>query len=1095
MAERQRFATRMIQPGNPMQFSPRVPQQQGDSARLNQMGQVAESLMSLSKSFAGAFRAGAEVSEREYLRQQKVEQQILEEQKTADILRGKFVAQQKGVMSPNFIENETPAFKEGYKTEIYSSKIDDDNEYIKALAPNLADKIYARWSSASKEKANKGEQYIPLAEYASVFIQKEKEGLMQGYQNDPVAWKVFSEKGLDFGPLQDALAKHMGEEADTRRKTVLSQRVQRIHKNNHKTYGDYESAASNVRLEIDGISFYTNAEEQNAFLEDKENQLKIATSPDDPVFQSLDFVFNSQPSDGIGFKLSQSQSTNSNYKTVSQRFYKLVENLRIKKEKLEKEQEDNNKTSTQKDIDQLKRDATTLAGEIFGQIQEITTKPEALELQKKINSAEFIAKFREGTSSNSGITLTKLQEAIETVVNSTSLNPSRFTPSEEESSLMRQLKAELQSLASSAKSSPTKQKDIDRYAKSLLKYSKYEGYPELSLLFDKVKENKTEYEKKVKDEQGELYKEKQSKAVDEHVQKLYNDLGKIQRGQVPYTAQAIKAIEKVLGENLDPKYEPIRKLLTKTVQDINTSNKTKLFEDNGVEAVAKAERLTADPNVTVDTLQTAVDQVRYMFNIDAGDKKTAIKTLYDRMFEINSKTLDDETKKKKLELREKIYKNSEKMDKLTEYIKEAKDSGYDDLMKEAQGYVSVLNSRAYTKGVKDEERNRQKTQKTKQDIARGKSFSVYDNLSTSLALAVENNDQKQIKKLRKDFDVALKGPLGADPGLQEMLYGEFKNAAVKMLENTNETSKRNKAIELKKKAKESQEKFQEEQTKTLQQVNQLIVGDNPNFTKARELIASRFNKVDYNDETKELETSNPTVFGMSQQSRLYDTVRVEEYKYKLKTTDVKTSTDPGVVLTIEKDLYNFPEQKAGESDDSFDKRAEDEHAKIYKKLADAYTGGKLLETSFNRLKRSLDTMLEGGIDARKERFKNDPINIINTRRKALYLEVGKSDAFYFSLPGAATFLENIQESRNEVYKDLLIEYDTAISEEYETNPEFNTNKTVRRNRTKEIYETVLENNKARIEQIKEQLNKLETEATDEGFDVRDSVYDRLKQMF
>ena len=1094
MAER--FAPRMIQPGNPMQFSPRVQGQQGDTARLNQMSQVAESLMSLSKSFAGAFRAGAEVSEQEAKRKQKIEQEILEEQKTADILRGKFVAKQKGVLSPDFLGKETPAFQEGYKTEIYSSKIKDDNTYIKkTLAPTISSTIYARWSSASKEKEAKGEQYIPLAEYASVLLQQEKEQLMQGYENDPIAWKVFSETGLDFTPVHDALADLMGNEAVSRRKTVLGQRVIRSHQNNHKTYSDYENASSNVRLNIDGVFFFTRDEEQNAFLEDKENQLKIATSPDDPVFQSLDFVFNSSPSDGIGFKESRSPSTDSTFKTVSQRFYKLVENLRIKKEKLEKEREDNNKTSTQKEIDELKREATTLAGEIFGQIQEITTKPEALELQKKINSADFIAKFREGTMSNSGITLTKLQEAIESVINSTALNPSRFTPSEEETSLMGQLKAELQSLASSAKSSPTKQKDIDRYTRSLLKYSKYEGYPELSALFDKVKENKAEYEKNLKEEQGKKYKEEESKAVDEHVQKLYNDLGKIQRGQVPYTAPAIKAIEKVLGENLDPKYEPIRKLLTKTVQDINTSNKTKLFEDNGVEAVAKAERLTADPKVTVKTLQTAVDQVRYMFNIDAGDKKTAIKTLYDRMFEINSKTLDDETKKKKLTLREKIYKNSEKMDKLTEYIKEAKDSGYDDLMKEAQGYVSVLNSRAYTKGVKDEERNRQKKQKTKQDIARGKSFSVYNQISTDLALAVENKDGKQIKKLSRNFDKALSGPLGADEGLREMLYTEFKNASIVLQQNTNEGVKRRKVVELKKKAKESQEKFLEEQTKTLQLVNQLIVGDNPNFTKARELIASRFNKVDYNDETKELETSNPTVFGMSQQSRLYDTVRVEEYKYKLKTTDVKTSTDPGVVLTIEKDLYNFPEQKAGESDDSFDKRAEDEHAKIYKKLADAYTNGKLLETSFNRLKRSLDTMLEGGIDARKERIKNDPVNIINTRRKALYLEVGKSDAFYFSLPGAATFLENIQESRNEVYKDLLIEYDTSISEEYQTNPDFNTSPTVRRNRTKEIYETVLENNKTRIEQIKEQLEKLETQATDEGFDVRDTVYDAFKKMF
>ena len=1180
MAERQRFATRMIQPGNPMQFSPSVQAQQGDSARLNQMGQVAESLMSLSKSFAGAFRAGAEVSEQEYLRRQKIEQEILEEQKTADVLRGKFTAQQRGPVPQNVLDAESESFQKGYKTQIYTDKIKDDNDYIKALAPNLADKIYARWSQISKEKANNGEQYIPLAEYASVFIQKEKSRMMKGYENDPIAWEVFSKGGLDFNPLQDELAKHIGEESENRRNVVLAQRSIRNHsKTTHKTYSDYEAAAGVVRLPIEGVDFYTREEEQNAFLQDIENRLRVAESSEDPVFRSLDFTTTSKASDGIGFDVSQSKSYGVDTDTVSERYYKLMESLDKKEKELIKKEEGTSKTADEKGKDEIRAKAKVEALGLLSKVTAVKTKPEADELLKQLDDPNLHYRFRWGTGTGAGITLTQVINKLHEIRNSKELNPSRFKPSDEQLGQMEGIKGKLKALASQAKTGKLPTDAINRYDAQLTPFRSIEGYAELEEILGKVRVNKKEYDDKEKKEASELHEKNQKEARGKQKIDLFKRIAKLEKGEIKPDLRADyqKALQLSLDKLDHDDFVPVIKHFASVVKQLSEGDRLTQFTNNGIDAESKALELTTKTDVTDSELETQIEVLENTYNIDAKSKKSALKTMYDRLFEVRNAKLDKNTLEAKRKLRKQIYSNSEKRDKLEEYIQKATEEGHDDLVKEAQGYINVLNTREYndkiygqrlveareynkqqydirtkeTRAYQEKQRNIQrqwsidlkkidlqiqqaikeqdrkyanelwekrqelneqkridirnekrawkehisKKYKDEDEAAltskmkkRKKVFELYIDISDRLEQAVEEGNREEVRKIRKEYlEKFNNAEFAMVPELDELMQSDLKNANIILKRLEVDKNKDNTALSFKQQESNSEGEYQTKQIQRLLQINNLLNQDIPDTANAEKLVGEMFALKKYDEGTKGMLTKTKALFDESTQLRLYNDIRVAKHKHEAKTTHKKGTTSPVVLTTIHTKLNSFPVQKENEKIDVFDKRAQKYHADNYKIIVDNFVAGNLSEPTFNRLKNSIDSLLAGGEQARIERIKSNPIDIVNSYRKQLYILVGKPDITYFNLKGAANFLDSVTTSRNELYSAMLEEYDLRIAQEYNTNKEFREHETVRIDRANEIYTSIIEAPvyKNQLDNIKNQLKVPPNKGKkDEGFGVR-----------
>jgi len=1091
MAERQRTATRLIQPGNPMRYSPTVQGSQGDTRRLNDMQGIANSLLSLSDSFAGAFKARAEVSDAEYRKQFKIEQSIKEEKKTADILRGKFIAMQRGLQPQSVLDSETPEFVKGYKTQIYSQKIEDDNEYIKSLAPDLAGKIYARHSQLGAEAKKNGQYHPPLAEYASVFIQQEKDRLLSGYEDDPIAWEVFTEKGFDFNPLHESLSKIMGKDAKTRRNTVLAERVQHHHsKTIHGTYRDFEAVDGLVGININGVNFYTRGERQNAYLQHIENELEVATSPDDPVFRRLDFTHNSKPSDGIGFKLSQEPSTDttSQNKTISERYYKLVDKLREKQEQLQKKQDNENLTGNEKQEKAFKLANKMELNVLYGRLVNVSTQPQADEILKHISDPKFIARMRFGVPSNSGINLTILQNKYHDIINSKTLNPDYFEPDDKQSGEMEQIEGKLEQLKSQASTGSVTTDMINRYSSQILPYEKLKGGSNLRKLLGEVQLNKHTYDESLKTEAGKKAKELQDEQRGKSVFSIYKKIAELERGEVkPNEIPGhILGIKRELNRQDHKDFIPVSKHFNTVVTQLTDESKVENFTKNGQLALSSAQTLTSDPASTAEQLNAEITRIENIFNIDAGNKKEALTSLYNRLFQVREAKTLDSVKDAKIAFRERIYKASSDEGKLNDLISEAKDKGYPELMKEAQGYVNVIKTRAYNKQVKIDEKKELKEEKSKAQKKRRTVFKSYVNLSGKIKEAVLSNDREALSKIRSDYLSKFRNAQFSQvPELDELIQSDLRDASIALKEKDIADGKKRDVRTLKQQAQDSKDGRDTQIVQSLVKINDYLLEDTPNIAEAKKLVGSMYRLQQYEDGNNQLRTRKIPLFETSTQLRILSDIRIAQHKHEAKTNGKKGVTDPKTLTTIHKELYGFPTQGTTEDSKVFDDRAKRYHADTYKKITNAFTNGKLGETTFERVKKSLDALLAGGPEARKERLKNDPADIVNTYRTSLYQLVGKSDTAYFNLAGAATFFDNVNVSRNELYQAMLEEYDLAISTEYNTNYEkFTEEPGYKIERVKEIYTEITQAPiyAEALESIKNQLQVKQGEALKKGFE-------------
>ena len=219
MAERQRFATRMIQPGNPMQFSPSVPQQKGDSTRLKQMESMANQLLKFSDSFAGAFKAKFKADEAELINQQKIENQIKKEQAAEQDIVGRMFRKRNGAVRQEQLDAMlSPLGQEGYFREHFEIELKNRNLGHKAKSKRIADRIFKAYQEEVRTGTIKN---VPLEKYASIHLEHlRSQNIDEFFSVDktgkdgtvykemhPIAAQVLKEKGgIDLTPYYEAIA-------------------------------------------------------------------------------------------------------------------------------------------------------------------------------------------------------------------------------------------------------------------------------------------------------------------------------------------------------------------------------------------------------------------------------------------------------------------------------------------------------------------------------------------------------------------------------------------------------------------------------------------------------------------------------------------------------------------------------------------------------------------------------------------------------------------------------------------------------------------------------------------------------------------------
>ena len=252
---------------------------------------------------------------------------------------------------------------------------------------------------------------------------------------------------------------------------------------------------------------------------------------------------------------------------------------------------------------------------------------------------------------------------------------------------------------------------------------------------------------------------------------------------------------------------------------------------------------------------------------------------------------------------------------------------------------------------------------------RKKVFGLYIDISDRLEQAVEEGNREEVRKIRKEYLQKFNNAeFAMVPELDELMQSDLKNANVILKRLEVDQNKDNTALSFKQQESDSEGEYQTKQIRNLLQINNLLNQDIPDTANAEKLVGEMFKLKKYDEGTKGMLTKPKALFDESTQLRLYNDIRVAKHNHEAKTTHKKGTTDPTVLTTIHTKLNNFPVQQENEKIDVFDKRAQKYHAEKYKIIVDNFIAGNLSESTFNRLKNSIDSLLAGGEQARIERI-------------------------------------------------------------------------------------------------------------------------------
>jgi len=712
MAERQRFATRMIQPGNPMQFSPSVPQQKGDSTRLKQMESMANQLLKFSDSFAGAFKAKFKADEAELINQQKIEKQIKKEQATEQDIVGRMFRKRNGAVRQEQLDAMlSPLGQEGYFREHFEIELKNRNLGHKAKSKRIADRIFKAYQEEVRTGTIKN---VPLEKYASIHLEHLRSQNIDEFfsidktGNDgtvykemhPIAAQVLKEKGgLNLTPYYEAIADLDAQQQKQNYNAVKRQYVQDkvVKLSPPLTHQEFMFRVSEAQRAFAEGQFYTKQEIINEYIRDVEERLVDANSSTDPVFNSLNFITTSK--DGVSVLNSGYESEKSNVKYLSQDFKNLKQKLTKRKKALEKEEFETAEKIRQKEEREGIRGADdqsrTFMGEINGAEDLVTLEFIADNLEAEVG----LGTYEYGASTGYAVhNLYKLITDKKATLQGKPLISINDADGETRTAF-NEFNIKLDGILGDTGNLPdVTDNDIKKLRQELLQYSDYTEAVEKSskTLRDIKKERgvqREERQKQVDKVFKDFIAQENKDILNDHRTKLFEferDPNTTLKDLETFGDQ-LKPLIATLPESQEKK--DLLNSYTQLVKVRSEQDSVATYEENGFDAKLSSELALysikqKDGRFKEQDILNAISKLRSNNHILVKDKGVALKNYFDALELISGNAENANFVK----LRKEIYKNSRNKDKLTELIQSERFAAFPDLLQEAQSYVDNLDN-------------------------------------------------------------------------------------------------------------------------------------------------------------------------------------------------------------------------------------------------------------------------------------------------------------------------------------------------------------------------------------------------------------------
>ena len=778
MAERERFATRRLQPGNNMRFSPSIPQQKGDSTRLKQMESMANQLLKFSDSFAGAFKEKFEYDDREAERQRKIEEQVKKEYTTEQELLGRTERRRNKLLRPEQRKIIlSPPAQRGWNLQDFEIKRDNRNKYLNTHAKTMATSIFNAYNlnvKAGKIKNTTLEKfaanYIELRR--SSFIDNDFSYMTQKEGEDPIytvtreAQEVLDKKGLDFTKVYEEVANLSVQQTETINRSILQRQVQTIVRGTTPpaTYGELKRRIFQAQINTDEGAYFTEAQVINEYVRDIKEQLKFAKRSDDPVFRSLDFLDTDKEGVSLLNNGYQTESPRPGVRTVGDDVSALYKTLREERERLEADEFSKSKDYLDAQKEDRQKKASDNSRSLISLLSD-AENPHALQkVKEQWQDSQNL--YSDGTTNDTQFgwgTLDKLFKDKEKEFKGQQYGTS--IKGTEDAQPFQGLLAQLREFTTSPeKANELSEDKITELNGSVAKYFKYTEVKEAQEILSKLKEQVDERVKKEQEEQDkqdeEFYNDSVAETIEEYtdqVRSLEQDPNRTPKDSAQLQQEILKQLSYF---NPTDGTRALKDRLSKLITLDNKADKTEIYEQSGLDAITGAKNVLSavqqgDKNVTLEIVDKAITALNNNNTILYKDRKTAISTLFDARAALQEKSDNQEL----INLRKELSGITEDADQLQKFINSDKYVNHPDVGKEAQAHLNNLNNRAanqkfywetYNKRVKDSDA------RLKERIAREEKRREEERAFRKGLKEEERAYQKKLKQENREYNEAEK---------------------------------------------------------------------------------------------------------------------------------------------------------------------------------------------------------------------------------------------------------------------------------------------------------------------------------------------------
>lgn len=726
MAERERFATRMINPGNPMQFTKSAQAPQANNQASNQMAQMAKQLLSFSDSFVGAVKAKFEYDDREDARQEKIAKQIKKEYTTEQELLGRTERRRNNLLRPeqrNILLS--PEAQRGWMLQDYEFKRDTRNKYLKTHSKKMANNIF---NAYNEEKKAGNIKHTSLEKFASTFIEarrsafidtdfsnkSQKEGEEPIFTVTKEAQEVLDKKGLDFTSVFEEVAKLSVDQQDTINRAIKQKQVQTHVRSTYPpiTYEQFKQRVRTAQINLEDNAYFTEEEIINEWVRDIQQQLNMVTSSKDPVFKSLDFLTTDKEGVDLLNNGYLTENSRDGVKTIGDEVAVLHKKLKEEQERLEGEEFSKSENWLLKQDKEIQRKASGRSRYFKEQLQVVTTIPGLERVIEDLKTERVLGVWDKGTDNDTQLSYNKILELYNQRRKDISASEKKVTAAVGDTLIeINNLSGRIKAL----KIEDIKSEDIDLLAAEAIKYYDYnEIQPALDDITSIRKALKVREDAEFV-EAEEIGREIQNDTKIERISDLTEELRKLEQNP-DRTDKQIKQLTGRIKEELveykgDEDYEKLNDRMSSLSKNHNETDRTARYEENGLNAIRKARDILSSvkdeiPGYSLSDIDTNIDDIDSNNTMLVGDRKEAIKILNDAKIIIQGKQGDKNLSK----LRKEIYTNSEKKEELEKLLSDERILKTPDLLKEVQSYINNLNNReanqefywkTYKKRVKD----------------------------------------------------------------------------------------------------------------------------------------------------------------------------------------------------------------------------------------------------------------------------------------------------------------------------------------------------------------------------------------------------------